>query len=293
MTKRRSGFTLIEILTVMGIVAVLAAIAFPVTVRVRESARSAGCLLNLHQLGLAIHLYAGDADDRAPGPSAYGLKAGHTLDLGFGWAGKVFPYAKAKGTFACGTDDSRPDPRMDPPGASRLSYGANDNLTALDLSQAASASRTVLLFEVTNDHARIDLPDEGERPGVYTQRSAAGNGVRGSLLDAATPWNGRDPSNEVAAHYATGFLDNDEDASLADALQAETGRHRGGANYLALDGHAAWAEPKAVSAGSTAKSSDAAQSSTGCSMLPGARSEEDPCAAGTGHAGHRLTFSSQ
>jgi prepilin-type N-terminal cleavage/methylation domain-containing protein len=62
MTKRfRSavkGFTLIELLVVVAIIAILAAILFPVFTQARESAKKTACLSNLKQIGLAIRLYS-------------------------------------------------------------------------------------------------------------------------------------------------------------------------------------------------------------------------------------------
>lgn len=57
---RKPGFTLIEMLVVIAIIAVLAAILFPVFGRVRESARKTNCLSNLNQVGVAMKAYAGD-----------------------------------------------------------------------------------------------------------------------------------------------------------------------------------------------------------------------------------------
>jgi prepilin-type N-terminal cleavage/methylation domain-containing protein/prepilin-type processing-associated H-X9-DG protein len=59
---RRRGFTLIEILVVLAIIAVLAAMLFPVFARAREKARQASCQSNLRQLGLAAQMYAEDCD---------------------------------------------------------------------------------------------------------------------------------------------------------------------------------------------------------------------------------------
>lgn len=63
---RSSGFTLIELLTVIAIIAILAAILIPVAGRVRDQARSAVCLSNLRQIGVALQLYAYDHNDRLP-----------------------------------------------------------------------------------------------------------------------------------------------------------------------------------------------------------------------------------
>jgi prepilin-type N-terminal cleavage/methylation domain-containing protein/prepilin-type processing-associated H-X9-DG protein len=60
----RRAFTLIEILIVIAIIALLAAILFPVFSRARESARRASCASNLKQIALAAQQYIQDYDER-------------------------------------------------------------------------------------------------------------------------------------------------------------------------------------------------------------------------------------
>src|SRR5713226_1129851 len=53
----RPGFTMIEMLTVIAIIAILAGILFPVFATVRKNVHKATCTSNLHQIGVALKLY--------------------------------------------------------------------------------------------------------------------------------------------------------------------------------------------------------------------------------------------
>ncbi|MGQ9488353.1 MAG: type II secretion system protein [Armatimonadota bacterium] len=55
-----SAFTMVEMLTVIAIIAVLAAIIFPVAATVREQARRTTTMSNLHQIQVALKMYKQD-----------------------------------------------------------------------------------------------------------------------------------------------------------------------------------------------------------------------------------------
>lgn len=111
---RQDGFTLIELWVVIAIIAILAAILFPVFARAREKAIQSSCLSNVKQLGTATQMYAQDYDETLPfcrmdlaGTVTGTYAARHFYedpDREMGWmvyAGQIMPYAKNDQLFKC------------------------------------------------------------------------------------------------------------------------------------------------------------------------------------------------
>ncbi|HZP84179.1 MAG TPA: DUF1559 domain-containing protein [Chthonomonadaceae bacterium] len=208
MRRSQPGFTLIELLVVIAVIAILAAILFPVFAQAREKARAVTCLSNLKQLGLAVDMYAQDYDERFPqvypsvspapwevreeGPEPYPDPQGNFFAL-------IQPYTKSasgKGINIC-PSDSRIDPEDHP-----NSYIPNGFLVfGASFSSVARPASTIYLSE---------SGDENEDRSTH-------------------PW---------MIFRQDGSLDEDDLEELEEDTAAE--RHTGGANYLFTDWHAKW-----------------------------------------------------
>ncbi|MBV9852059.1 MAG: prepilin-type N-terminal cleavage/methylation domain-containing protein [Armatimonadetes bacterium] len=84
-----AGFTLVELLVVIAVISVLAAILLPVFARAREKAHQVACLSNLRQLTLGILMYSQDNDDRCPP---------YSDNAGAYWPQSVAPYVQRQAT---------------------------------------------------------------------------------------------------------------------------------------------------------------------------------------------------
>ncbi len=72
--KRAPHFTLLELLVVMGIIAILVSLLVPAISLGREKARRIKCVGNLRQIGMALRIYGNDNEERFPdGNNAAGL----------------------------------------------------------------------------------------------------------------------------------------------------------------------------------------------------------------------------
>ena len=98
---RRSAFTLVELLVVIGIIALLIGILLPSLSRARHSAMSTSNLSNLRQLGTGLEFYRNDSDGKFPRHSS--LK-GDTINATppsprTRWSDYIYPYLNDTGVF--------------------------------------------------------------------------------------------------------------------------------------------------------------------------------------------------
>jgi prepilin-type N-terminal cleavage/methylation domain-containing protein/prepilin-type processing-associated H-X9-DG protein len=129
---KRRGFTLIELLVVVAIIAILAAILFPVFAQAREKARQTTCQSNLQQIGKALAMYASDFDERLCPTRTTGqigvINSYEWIRTGT-WDHLVQPYIKNAKVFQCPSwDVTAPTPGSLAFEEWPLTYGMNYRL---------------------------------------------------------------------------------------------------------------------------------------------------------------------
>jgi prepilin-type processing-associated H-X9-DG protein len=147
------AFTVVELLTVIGILVVLFAILLPVLSRARAGARNATCVTHLSEIGKAARMYADDCD-RTIVPARTAVTAFGTV--GITWCVLLQPYLNSEKILICAEDKSPQTVAQstDLP----HSYGINYNLAyntlwgaypfVASMSQIQRSSDVILFFEL-------------------------------------------------------------------------------------------------------------------------------------------------
>jgi len=125
--KLRAGFTLIELVVVISIILILAAILLPVFERALRSAEATSCLMNLRNIGYAAQLYAGDYDSHLP-PALIDMPDSTRKNC---WDVLLLPYLRCRNVYLCCADEN---PTEGPAYTNSIkhSYGINLDVAMID-----------------------------------------------------------------------------------------------------------------------------------------------------------------
>lgn len=254
----KAGFTLIEILVVIAIISLLAAILFPVFGLARENARRNSCQSNLKQIGLGLMQYTQDFDEYFP--------CGST-GFGDGWAGQIFPYVRSRQLFICPCDSKR-SPSVNN-SVYQCSYFMNRGLNTPVSGGVSPKVLTVLTA------ASITVFAGEVYQGVMT------GGTTTYPVDINSPRGDGNFVPNYATSYRTGVMGNRP--AFQNGVTYEETAHFNGSNFLACDGHVKWFRPSAISSGYNANLATNTQTSN---FAAGTQSMKD----GSGNI-FALTFS--
>ena len=165
--KLGRAFTLVELLVIVGVLSVLAALLLATLFSSREKARSIQCVANLKQWGVALRLYADENDDYLP-RRGQGVQPLALITRSDDWFNALPPYLGLAPFQELFVNQRAPEPRSQSVfvcataektrGQYFLSYGMNMNLSPWNLPRATRFS------QVTRPDDVVALADA---PGAY------------------------------------------------------------------------------------------------------------------------------
>lgn len=254
---RRSGFTILELLTVFGIISTLAAIILPAVGSAREAAWRMQCTSQLKQIGIALHSY-----HEVCGSFPAGWQWEQTQNSAYGWAVPLLPYLEQSAIYA---QSNRNVPLSHPDNAKVRATSIKMLICPSDLtepdfmlfSEDEATGIVTPMFRLptasyfgvfgTYEPDEDDIPNPPEGDGTFIesrtlrladlQRGTSNTLIVGERTMARVPstWLGVDKHGEDAVCRLVGNALVSPNCKLCDECEFDS-RHPGGANFLWGDG---------------------------------------------------------
>jgi prepilin-type N-terminal cleavage/methylation domain-containing protein/prepilin-type processing-associated H-X9-DG protein len=235
--RLRAAFTLIELLVVIALIAILAAILFPVFAQAREKARAAMCSSNMRQIGLALGMYRQDYDERNVHEWPWWRKG--IFDWDHTFMEVIVPYTKNQQIYVCpsaqaGVYVSRVDTRK-----GRENSGGNP--TCYLMNETGWCDGIYMGREVAD--AEVLRPSEAIFVGEATGDTKTWINFHIAYTTPTTLKGGscgRNPLPDQPIALTDLYNTPGADWGKQGFITIYPPRHTGGNNYLFYDGHVRW-----------------------------------------------------
>ncbi len=254
--RERGGFTILELLTTMGVISTLAALILPAVGTAREAARRIQCVNQLKQVGIALHDYH---EQHAWLPAAWQFEP--TGNSAYGWSVALLPFLEEQSLYRAvdrnrALDDVANDAARSSAPVLLLCPSDIRSATFRFFSQPDTSGEHAVLFDLPtanyvgvygtfepDDVVPAPIGDGAFRGTEPISLSQFSRGLSNTLLvgertmaRVPSTWLGVDFRGEDAACRIVGIAHSHPNCNDCDECEFDS-RHSGGANFLWGDGH--------------------------------------------------------